>query len=70
MCIRDRKKKIKRDIHILNNLRGGPNIVELLDRLRDPQSKCLALVFEHVDAQDFKVLCQTLALRRTLRAAG
>jgi len=50
-----KKQKIRREIHILNNLRGGPNIIELLDRLRDPQSKTLALVFEHVDAQDFKV---------------
>ena len=63
-----KKKKIKREIHILNNLRGGPNIVQLRDRLRDPQSKTLALVFEHVDAQDFKV--RALMVPQTLRPAA
>lgn len=32
-----KKKKIKREIKILQNLKGGPNIVELLDVVRDPQ---------------------------------
>ncbi len=32
-----RKKKIKREIKILQNLSGGPNIIQLLDIVRDPQ---------------------------------
>lgn len=37
-----KKKKIKREIKILQNLAGGPNIVGLLDVVRDPQvgSRC------------------------------
>jgi len=51
-----KKKKIKREIKILQNLAGGPNIVGLLDVVRDPQSKTPALVFENVNNTDFKVL--------------
>lgn len=32
-----KKKKIKREIKILQNLSGGPNIVALLDVVRDNQ---------------------------------
>lgn len=32
-----KKKKIKREIKILQNLKGGPNVVSLLDIVRDPQ---------------------------------
>lgn len=32
-----KKKKIKREIKILQNLAGGPNIVALLDVVRDNQ---------------------------------
>lgn len=32
-----KKKKIKREIKILQNLAGGPNVVGLLDVVRDPQ---------------------------------
>lgn len=32
-----KKKKIKREIKILQNLTGGPNIISLLDIVRDPQ---------------------------------
>lgn len=32
-----KKKKIKREIKILQNLAGGPNIVALLDVVRDAQ---------------------------------
>jgi len=34
-----KKKKIKREIKILQNLKNGPNIVKLLDVVRDPSSK-------------------------------
>jgi len=32
-----KKKKIKREIKILMNLSGGPNVINLLDVVRDPQ---------------------------------
>ena len=54
-----KKKKIKREIKILQNLCGGPNIIKLLDVVRDPQSKTPSLVFEHVDNADFKSLYPT-----------
>lgn len=39
-----KKKKIKREIKILQNLSGGPNIVALLDVVRDSQvSRCIIL---------------------------
>lgn len=31
-----KKKKIKREIKILENLRSGPNIITLLDIVKDP----------------------------------
>jgi casein kinase II subunit alpha len=52
--------QIKREIKILQNLRGGPNIIQLLDIVRDPQSKTPSLIFEYVNNIDFKVLYPTL----------
>ena len=54
------KKKIKREIKILQNLTGGPNIIKLLDIVREPQSKTPSLIFEYVNNTDFKVLYPTL----------
>merc|ERR1711972_434399 len=51
-----KKKKIKREIKILQNLCGGPNIIKLLDAVRDPQSRAPSLIFEHVNNTDFKTL--------------
>lgn len=51
-----KKKKIKREIKILQNLAGGPNIVALLDVVRDPSSKIPSLVTEYIHNVDFKVL--------------
>ncbi|PNT36756.1 hypothetical protein POPTR_005G146000v4 [Populus trichocarpa] len=56
-----KKKKIKREIKILQNLCGGPNIVKLLDIVRDQQSKTPSLIFEYVKNTDFKVLYPTLS---------
>ena len=55
-----KKKKIKREIKILQNLCGGINIIQLLDVVRDPQSKTPSLVFEYINNTDFKVLYPTL----------
>ncbi|MCP8716838.1 MAG: casein kinase II subunit alpha/alpha' [Asgard group archaeon] len=54
-----KRKKIKREISILKNLVGGPNIVSLLDVVREPQSKTPALVFEHINNVDFRTLYPT-----------
>lgn len=51
-----KKKKIKREIKILQNLAGGPNVVALLDVVRDNQSKTPSLVFEAVNNTDFRTL--------------
>ncbi|TRM60150.1 kinase-like domain-containing protein [Schizophyllum amplum] len=51
-----KKKKIKREIKILQNLAGGPNVVALLDVVRDQTSKIPSLITEYVHNVDFKVL--------------
>lgn len=51
-----KKKKIKREIKILQNLSGGPNVIPLLDVVRDSQSKTPSLVFEYVNNTDFRTL--------------
>ena len=38
-----KKKKIKREIKILQNLSGGVNVIQLLDVVRDPQVRLGAL---------------------------
>ncbi|KAG0174482.1 Casein kinase II subunit alpha [Apophysomyces sp. BC1034] len=51
-----KKKKIKREIKILQNLTGGPNIIGLLDIVRDQQSRVPSLIFESVNNTEFKIL--------------
>ena len=53
-----KKKKIKREIKILENLRGGTNIITLQGVVKDPVSRTPALIFEHVNNTDFKQLYQ------------
>ncbi|XP_076168218.1 casein kinase II subunit alpha isoform X1 [Ptiloglossa arizonensis] len=55
-----KKKKIKREIKILENLKGGTNIITLQSVVKDPVSRTPALIFEHVNNTDFKQLYQTL----------
>ncbi|KAK6453639.1 alpha subunit of casein kinase II [Scheffersomyces xylosifermentans] len=54
-----KRKKIKREISILKNLVEGPNIVALLDVVREPQSKTPGLIFEHINNIDFRTLYPT-----------
>jgi casein kinase II subunit alpha len=49
-------KKIFREIKILQNLTGGPNVVALFDILQDADSHIPALVFERVNNVDFRIL--------------
>mmetsp|Transcript_10637 Transcript_10637/g.19182 ORF Transcript_10637/g.19182 Transcript_10637/m.19182 type:complete len:531 (+) Transcript_10637:30-1622(+) len=57
-----KKKKIKREISILQAIRGGPNVIQLLDVCQDPMSKIPSLVFEYVNNADFKTLYPTFTL--------
>lgn len=50
------KKKIKREIKILRNLSGGPNIVGLVDVVREYSSRSHSLVMEHVQSADWRDL--------------
>ncbi|EMG49184.1 cka Casein kinase II subunit alpha [Candida maltosa Xu316] len=56
-----KRKKIKREISILKNLVDGPNIISLLDVVREPQSKTPGLIFEHVNNVDFRTLYPTFS---------
>jgi casein kinase II subunit alpha len=51
-----KKKKIKREILILKNLKGGENIIELIDVVKNPITNTPSLIFEHVDNLDFRKL--------------
>jgi casein kinase II subunit alpha len=54
-------RAVTSEIKILQNLSGGPNVIQLLDIVRDPYSKTPCLIFEHVNNTDFKVLYPTLS---------
>lgn len=56
-----RSKKIKREIKILQALTGGVNIIQLLDLVREPETKTPAFIFELVKAVDHKTLYPTLS---------
>ena len=57
-----KKKKIKREIKILENLRGGTNVIALHGVVKDPVSRTPALIFEHVNNTDFKQLYQVMKM--------
>jgi hypothetical protein len=50
-----KKTKIKREVQILQNLKGGTNIITLHEVVKDPQSRTPSLIFEYVNNTDFKV---------------
>ena len=54
------KKKIKREIKILRNLAGGPNVVRLMDIVHDPPSRSNSLVMEYVENTDWKDMFASL----------
>jgi casein kinase II subunit alpha len=49
-------KKINREIKILRNLTGGPNVVTLLDVVRDPAARYHSLIMEYVENVEWKAL--------------
>ncbi len=55
-----RKMKILREVKILQNLHGGPNIVRLYDLAREPASKTCCLIFEHINNTSAKTLMRTM----------
>ncbi|CCK72805.1 casein kinase 2 catalytic subunit CKA2 KNAG_0L01860 [Huiozyma naganishii CBS 8797] len=55
-------KKIYRELKILTNLTGGPNVVGLYDIVQDKDSKIPALIFEEVKNVDFRNLYPTFGL--------
>lgn len=44
--------KIRREIKILNTVQGGPNIVKLLDMVKDEDTNTPALIMEYVNTRD------------------
>jgi len=55
-----KKRKIQREIKILQNLQGGTNIIGLHDIIKNPLTKTPALIFEYVNNVEFKILYPTL----------
>ena len=53
-------KKIKREIKILRNLTGGPNVVALLDVVKDPSGRYHSLIMEYVENVEWKFLYSRL----------
>lgn len=49
-------KKIKREIKILWSLYGGPNIIRLLDLVREPEMRTSAFIFEYIKNEDHRDL--------------
>ena len=49
-------KKLFREIRILQDLCGGPNIIELYDVVLDRLTRTMALIFERVHNTDFRQL--------------
>lgn len=54
-----KKKKILRELMVLQTLKGGPNIVEIFDVVRDPSSKTPSFIFEYVKSCDFRTVFPT-----------
>ena len=57
-----KKKRLQRELKILECLDGGPNIVQLYDIVRDPESQLYSFIYEEVDNADFKDLYPRLQL--------
>lgn len=51
-----KEHRLRREIKILRHVNGGPNIITLLEVLRDPDTKTPSFVFEPVNAMGFREL--------------
>jgi len=56
-----KQKKILREIKVLQDLLGAPNIVQLLDVVCEPATQTPCLIQEYVDNVDFRELYPTLS---------
>jgi len=56
-----KQKKILREIKVLQDLLGAPNVVQLLDVVCEPATQTPCLVQEYVDNVDFRELYPTLS---------
>ena len=56
-----RNSKIKREIKVLQNLHGGPNVITLHDIVQDQHTKIPSLIFEWVDNTHFRDLYPKLS---------
>lgn len=56
-----KKEKILREYAVLTQLKGGPNIVELIDAVRSPTVKRPAFIFEYVETVNYRVLAPILS---------
>jgi len=54
------KRKIKREIKILRNLSGGPNIIALFDVVHDATSRSNSLIMEYVRNSEWRGIYNTL----------
>ncbi|EGG16220.1 putative protein serine/threonine kinase [Cavenderia fasciculata] len=54
------KLKIQREVKILKSLEGGPNIIPLLDTVKDFESKTKSLVFPFINKTDVRELINYL----------
>ena len=54
--------KIKREIAVLERLRGVPNVIQLMDVVQDPDSGVISIVTEYEQQGDAKVLFQSVML--------
>ncbi|OHT12272.1 CMGC family protein kinase [Tritrichomonas foetus] len=54
--------KINKEIKILEELKGGPNVCELYDVVYDPESQSITLVMEYIENVDFRVLYDQFTL--------
>jgi len=50
----ERTKRIRREILILKNLKGGPNIIPLIDVIKDKEEGNPTLVFPYIDSYNWK----------------
>ena len=57
-----RKVKINREIRILQILKGGPHIVELLEKCLDQATSTPSLIFEYVSSTNLKQIMHSLNL--------
>jgi len=57
-----RKVKISREIRILQLLRGGPHIIEMLDKCLDPATATPSLIFEYFSPTNMKHIMSSLTL--------